>query len=95
MPLTNNRTSFNEAEINEHFGKLLEQIERLKAENASPLGNWRESYSPLEQAAYHLCQCRHLLDSVLRQMTVRNRADSRLIKERHLIPVEQGRSLGA
>ena len=79
MSLTNS-TSFNEAEINECFGKLLEQIENLKAENASPLGNWRESYNPLEQAAYHLCQCRHLLDSVSRQMAVRNRTDSRVIK---------------
>jgi len=80
MSLTNSRASFNEAEINECFGKLLEQIEHLKAENAPPLGNWRDSYSPLEQAAYHLCQCRHLVETVSRYQMTRDRADTRIIK---------------
>jgi len=75
-----NNSSPNETEINECFRKLLELIENLKAENAPPLGNWRDSYSPLEQAAYHLCQCRHLLETVSRQKAGRDRADSRIIK---------------
>lgn len=80
MSLTNNRALFNEAEFNEYISRLLEQIEHLKAENAPPLGNWRESYSPLEQAAYHLCQCRHLVEIVSRHQSVRDRANTRIIK---------------
>lgn len=80
MSSRTNHSSPSEAEINECFGKLLEQIDHLKAENAPPLGNWRDGYSPLEQAAYHLCQCRHLMETVARQSAARNRPESRIIK---------------
>jgi hypothetical protein len=80
MPVINRRPSFDEAATNECFNKLLEQIESLKSENAAFPRNWRNSYSPLEQAAYHLCQCRHLLEAVSRHSSVRDRSDTRIIK---------------
>jgi hypothetical protein len=48
------------SEIAEHFDRLLEHIESLKSDMP-----WNDNgtYSPLQQAAYHLCQCRNLIEA--------------------------------
>lgn len=62
-------------EIDEYFDKLFEEIERIKeTDHAFNVLDWRDSYNPLEQAAYHLCRCRNI---------IKNHSAQALSKKRH------------
>gem|GEM_PF-5404853 len=50
--------------MNEHFDKLFKQIDSMKKQ--TPWNDYREgqgTYNSLDQAIYHLCQCRNLVEN--------------------------------
>lgn len=80
MPtLRNNKSRFNKPKseleaMDKYFDRLFDEIERLKeAESPFDFRDWRDSYNPLEQAAYHLCRCRNLVEAFSEQSLSKNR----------------------
>jgi hypothetical protein len=59
-------------EINEHLNRLFDLIESLKSSAPFDFTDSRGTYSPLQQAAYHLCQCRNLVEQSTNQRRRRN-----------------------